>query len=83
MYKLCVAFLISGACAPGWKTFNGRCYELNIQTKLSWDGAKQHCEDQKATLMEVDTKIEERFLTDSRYFYDIDIDALWLGFKGW
>ena len=73
---------VSGACAPGWKVFNGRCYELNIQTKLYWDGAKKQCKAQKATLMQVDTKIEEKFLLASHFFNDIGVDAFWLGFKG-
>ncbi|KAF6023191.1 hypothetical protein EB796_018500 [Bugula neritina] len=71
-----------GVCRPGLISFNGRCYEFNVQNRRSWDGAKEYCEAQNMSLLEISNKMEEGLLRSSNHLYNKDVDGIWLGFSG-
>ncbi|XP_067930633.1 macrophage mannose receptor 1-like [Watersipora subatra] len=74
---------VQSVCPSGWVTLNGRCYEFRMRDKQSWMGAKKSCMNQNATLMQIDSPVEKDFITKSRYFFDLDVGAIWMGFSAY
>nr|XP_034322117.1 C-type lectin domain family 5 member A-like [Crassostrea gigas] len=50
-------------CSEGWTLHGGSCYWLNTYLR-SWDEAEETCRKKSATLVEVTTDIESRFLQE-------------------
>ncbi|XP_039370990.1 low affinity immunoglobulin epsilon Fc receptor-like isoform X1 [Mauremys reevesii] len=66
--------VICTKCPPGWQHFEKKCYFFSTSTK-SWSDAKQFCTNEGSDLVIVNTKQEQRFLSNQI----MEPDVYWLG----
>ncbi|KAI3374792.1 hypothetical protein L3Q82_021350, partial [Scortum barcoo] len=68
---------LSGGCPQNWKKFNLKCFNLIVDQKETWDGAKKKCQSMGGNLASIVSRIESAFLTGK--MIEVNSPDLWIG----
>nr|AGN52245.1 mannose receptor c type 1 [Megalobrama amblycephala] len=66
-----------GGCAPGWKSFDGKCYNVKEDVK-TWKGAREYCRELGGDLSSIMNRKQQAFLTTMLRDKTTDF---WIGFS--
>ncbi|XP_071348972.1 macrophage mannose receptor 1-like [Trachinotus anak] len=68
-----------GSCPTYWKKFNSKCYFINNNLKLTWDGARKQCQKMGGNLASIASRNVQVFLTAQ--MVEAPTTDLWIGFR--
>eukprot|EP00057_Strongylocentrotus_purpuratus_P015706 XP_011670180.1 PREDICTED: macrophage mannose receptor 1-like [Strongylocentrotus purpuratus] len=70
----------TGMCYPGWRIYDGYCYQMVAYSPTTWVDAKQQCEAQGSTLLTIKDEKEQDFINEQLpVLWQTGISNIWLG----